>query len=65
MTEIKKNYKEKMKEIMPEQFSEKTLIERIEERMNKAKKEHSDNKDLAISQFGMVNGEQWNGYWRR
>mgnify|MGYP003128977420 CR=1 FL=1 len=61
MEQIKKNYKDKMKELMPNQFTEeikdKTLIERIEERMNKAKKEHSDNKDLSISQF-------WYGQWR-
>jgi hypothetical protein len=61
MEQIKKNYKDKMRELMPNQFTEeikdKTLIERIEERMNKAKKEHSDNKDLSISQF-------WYGQWR-
>jgi hypothetical protein len=61
MTEIKKNYKDKMKVLMPEQFSEetkdKTLVERIEEKMKKAQKEHSNNRDTSISQF-------WYGQWR-
>lgn len=57
MKEVNKNYKKRMKELMPEQFSEETLVERIEQRIKKAKKEHSDNKDLAISQF-------WYGQWR-
>jgi hypothetical protein len=61
MEEIRKNYKDKMRELMPNQFTEeikdKTLIQKIEERMNKAKKEHTDNKNLSISQF-------WYGQWR-
>lgn len=61
MEEIRKNYKDKMRELMPNQFTEeikdKTLIQKIEERMSKAKKEHTDNKNLSISQF-------WYGQWR-
>ena len=61
MEEIRKNYKDKMRELMPNQFTEeikdKTLIQKIEERMNKAKKEHAANRTLSISQF-------WYGQWR-
>jgi hypothetical protein len=58
MEEIKKNYKQKMKELLPEQFEdEKSLQEMIEDKMMRAKREHASNRNLSISQF-------WYGQWR-
>ena len=56
--QIKSNYKEKMKELLPEQFEdEKSLQEKIEDKIRIAKKEHAANRTLSISQF-------WYGQWR-
>ena len=56
--QIKNNYKEKMKELLPEQFEdEKSLQQMIEEKMERAKREHASNRTLSISQF-------WYGQWR-
>lgn len=57
--EINKNYKEKMKELLPEQYheEEKTLQQMIEDKMMRAKQEHASNRNLSISQF-------WYGQWR-
>lgn len=56
--EIKNNYKEKMKELLPEQFEdEKSLQQMIEDKMERAKQEHAGNQNSSISQF-------WYGQWR-
>jgi uncharacterized protein HemY len=64
--QIKNNYKEKMRELLPEQFEdekslqfedEKSLQQMIEEKMERAKREHAANRTLSISQF-------WYGQWR-
>ena len=56
--QIKSNYKEKMKELLPEQFEdEKSLQQMIEDKMERAKREHAANRTLSISQF-------WYGQWR-
>ena len=58
MEQIKNNYKEKMKELLPEQFEdEKSLQEKIEDKIRIAKQEHASNRTLSISQF-------WYGQWR-
>jgi hypothetical protein len=56
--QIKNNYKEKMRELLPEQFEdEKSLQQMIEEKMERAKREHAASRTLSISQF-------WYGQWR-
>ena len=61
MEQIKKNYKDKMKEIMPEQFEERepSLEEKINEQINKAKEEASYSNQLRPYYLGRQRAFEW------
>ena len=61
MEQIKKNYKDKMKEIMPEQFEERelSLEEKINEQINKAKEEASYSDQLRPYYLGKQRAFEW------
>ena len=61
MEQISKNYKDKMKELMPEQFEEKepSLEEKINEQINKAKEEASYSDQLRPYYLGRQRAFEW------
>tara|TARA_R100000353_G_C6442273_1_gene178945 strand:+ start:229 stop:447 length:219 start_codon:yes stop_codon:yes gene_type:complete len=61
MEQIKKNYKEKMKELMPEQFNhdQVSLEEKIKEQINKAKEELSHSSQLRPYYLGKQRAFEW------
>ena len=61
MEQIKKNYKDKMKEIMPEQFEERelSLEEKINEQIDKAKSEASYSDQLRPYYLGRQRAFEW------
>ena len=58
---INKNYKEKMKELMPEQFNQKepSLEEKINEQIDKAKEEASYSARLRPYYLGKQRALEW------
>jgi hypothetical protein len=61
MEQIKKNYKDKMKELMPEQFNQKepSLEEKINDQINKAKEEASYSDQLRPYYLGRQRAFEW------
>ena len=57
MEQIKKNYKDKMKELMPEQFNQKEPS--LEEQINKAKEEASYSDQLRPYYLGRQRAFEW------